>query len=525
MERDALALGALHQLAAQFAADSDFGQLMHSLLLTLSGQVAVPGVMAIIRRLGIPSVHPTVYAVGPLANRERELPDTGSVRCWRCLEHESSPCLGHCTDDWSDRAPESICLLQRYGLSAVVPLVHKQTLFGFIGVGRKHDGQTLDEDDVTRLKAVVASVTPLLTNSYLLSDLSATKQWYASLLDDVPQAMFVCSATGKPRMLNQTARTLVLDMTGGEVDLGDTTPPLTEILTTIELPRAVRRFLTEESAGQPEPCTVLDSQSGRVYSLSLARIYGGAASHCDKVLLLDDVSHARETESQLLELEKLAERGAMVSSIAHEIRNILAVLHGGVELTQIAIKRGDRAKAESYLGRVLENVRHLDRFTTELMDNRKGQLQTQLASLNDLASNVITFLRIQSRFKAIRVISDFDPNLPAVEVDTDRITQVLMNLINNSADAIREAGRSEGEITVRTTVDRDRVILLVADNGCGMPPEVREKLFLQRFTTKRDGHGFGLVTCARIIAGHHATINVDTEPGSYTRIQISFPSV
>ncbi len=523
IERDSLALEALHQLSSQFAVDSDFSRLVRSFLLTISGQFGVPGVVAVIRPSGVTGAHPTLFAVGPLDTPRIHAVATDLFNCWNCMQGLDQ-CVGAYTKTQAELPSGNICLRRELGVDIMIPLTHKRTVFGFIGVGNKWSGEHLNEDERKRLRTMVASVASILTNSYLLSDMTSTKQWYASLLDNVPQVVLVCDATGNLKLMNQAAMSLVLSslelMEGAE---DDSSPLVTDLLGHLDLPRPVRVFLTQESGSQPAPCSVVDRHAGRVYSMSFGSVLNSTSGRYDKLVLLDDVSEARETESHLLELEQLAERGSMVSSIAHEIRNVLAVMHGGIELSQIALKRGDVTKTENYLNRVLDSARHLERFSTELMDARSGQAQMQPTMLNDLVSNVVTFLKVQRRFKAIKLTTELDPSVLPIQADTDQVSQLLMNFVNNSADAIREAKRREGNILVQTICDNQHVILEITDNGCGMPEEVRKKLFNQRFTTKEEGHGFGLVTCSRIISAHRATVQVESEPGAFTRIRVLFP--
>lgn len=524
IERDSLALDALHQLSAQFAVDSDFSRLVRSFLLTISGQFGVPGVVAVIRPSGVSGAQPTLFAVGSLDTPRIHAVATDHFNCWNCMQENANRCDGVYRKSLNELPSGYTCLRRELGVDLLIPLTHKRSVFGFIGVGRKWSGAQLNDDETRRLKTMVASVASILTNSYLLSDVTSTKQWYASLLDNIPQVVLVCDATGTLKLMNQAAMSLILSsLESMESSDDDSSPLVTDLLSHLDLPRAVSTFLTEESGPQPVPCSVVDRRAGRVYSMSFGSVLNSTSGRYDKLILLDDVSEARETEAHLLELEQLAERGSMVSSIAHEIRNVLAVMHGGVELSQIALKKGDTAKAEGYLSRVLDSARHMERFTLELMDARSGQAQIQPTMLNDLVSNVVTFLKVQRRFKAIQLTTELDPGMVPIQADTDQITQLLMNFVNNSADAIREAKRREGSILVQTIRESQHVVLEISDNGCGMPEEVRQKLFQQRFTTKEEGHGFGLVTCSKIISAHRANVQVESEPGVFTRIRVFFP--
>jgi two-component system sensor histidine kinase HydH len=296
------------------------------------------------------------------------------------------------------------------------------------------------------------------------------------------------------------------------------------VLSRIDMPKAVSQYLIGLSTDIPPACCVVDSESDRIYNLSVSKVEDCWSNSRDTVLMLDDVTEVKEAEADLLELEKLAERGTMVASIAHEIRNVLAILKGSLELSQLVLKRGDVGKSENYLSRAIDSANHLERFAVELMDNRKLKPELRLMQLNDVLANVVTFLKVQRRFKGITLVTDLDAGLPMLEMDNDQIAQLLLNFLNNSADAIREANRDEGQITLRTHHDKDGIVLSITDNGCGVPAEFRDKLFHLRFTTKKEGHGFGLVTCARVISNHKAQLRIDSEPGVYTTISVIFKS-
>lgn len=107
-----------------------------------------------------------------------------------------------------------------------------------------------------------------------------------------------------------------------------------------------------------------------------------------------------------------------------------------------------------------------------------------------------------------------------VRVDTQQIKQVLINLVQNSADSI---GR-DGVITLRLrSAAGDRVVLEVTDNGQGIPPEVQQRLFDPFFTTKEDGTGLGLPIAARIVEKHGGELRYETEPRRGTTFRVILP--
>jgi C4-dicarboxylate-specific signal transduction histidine kinase len=209
---------------------------------------------------------------------------------------------------------------------------------------------------------------------------------------------------------------------------------------------------------------------------------------------MEDVTSQRSSERRLIELHRLADKGLMASSIAHELNNFVGMILGGVQLASEAYKRQDNTGLEKNLGRLDEAVHKMMRYTAGLTDFGKIKSSTSISSINDVVVEVLSFARVQKRFSRINVRYNLDSSVPAFEIDSDQIAQLLLNFTNNSADAIRESRRSDGEIVVATRSSDKGVTLSVEDNGVGIPPEVKQKLFSERLTTKVDGHGFGLYT-------------------------------
>jgi signal transduction histidine kinase len=168
-------------------------------------------------------------------------------------------------------------------------------------------------------------------------------------------------------------------------------------------------------------------------------------------------------------------------------------------------------------------VARLDRFTSGLTDARKLESVKSNQSLNAVITDVLTYGAGQGRFKDIETEVELASDLPTLSMDADQMGQLLLNLLNNAADAIRAAGHLPGRIRLETRRVQDGVQLVVIDNGGGIDPDVRARLFKSRFTTKPSGHGYGLVTCARIVQSHDGVIEVESEVGKGARFTVTLP--
>jgi signal transduction histidine kinase len=242
------------------------------------------------------------------------------------------------------------------------------------------------------------------------------------------------------------------------------------------------------------------------------------------ILTLDDVTELKRREQKLFDLQIAADRGKMASTIAHELNNFLTLLLGGVELLGIAVEDGNAHKVRETMGKLRDQVTNLERFTRDLSDVTSIGSSRRALDLNALINDVVSFISVQKRFRGLKIVRDLGRIMPSVAMDKDQITQVLLNLLTNAADAIAESKRTDGLITIATTLDRDGMELRVSDNGPGLKPGVEDRLFAENVTTKPSGHGYGLMTCARIVRSHGGTIEANSAPGEGTVFTIRFPS-
>lgn len=234
--------------------------------------------------------------------------------------------------------------------------------------------------------------------------------------------------------------------------------------------------------------------------------------------LVRDISESRSFQEMMVRLDRYYTRGQMAGDIAHEINNYLAVLGGNLELLPLVIKKGDAEKLTQRLDLMRSTVERIARFADGLMDSSSPEeLRPEPVDINQIVANVIVFLSPQNKFDAIAIEQDLAPDLPIIKADSGRVQQLLVNLIYNAADALagREAGR---QIKVRTFLSpsgtEPAVCVQVRDNGPGVPDDKVAGLFQQRFTTKRKGHGIGLITCQRIVAAHGGQIRYVTDNGA-----------
>ncbi|WP_055149356.1 sensor histidine kinase [Jiulongibacter sediminis] len=231
------------------------------------------------------------------------------------------------------------------------------------------------------------------------------------------------------------------------------------------------------------------------------------------------------TQARLIQTEKLASLGEMTAGIAHEIQNPLNFVNNFSEVNEELIeelleernkKRGERdegleAELISDLKNNLKKINHHGQRASSIVKgmlehSRPGSSKKELTNINALADEYLRLayhgFRAKDKSFNAEMITDFDPNLPKIEVVPQDIGRVLLNLINNAFQAVQEEGTRRTEqgdlaykplVSIRTeTTAQSSLLIAVTDNGPGIPEEIKDKIFQPFFTTKPTGQGTGL---------------------------------
>lgn len=232
--------------------------------------------------------------------------------------------------------------------------------------------------------------------------------------------------------------------------------------------------------------------------------------------ILHDLSTRVAIEAQLRERTSLAHLGEMAAMVAHEVKNPLAGIRGAIQVI------GGRLPAGNPDGPILtEIVSRIDALN-ELMQDlllfaRPPQPKSGTVDLASLVASTADLLTSDPALEKVRVT--IDGAAPKVAGDSDLLKIVFVNLLVNGAHAMR----GQGTLRVSLTPVPGGCRVAVADQGPGIPPEVREKIFLPFFTTKPKGSGLGLPTAKRLIEAHRGTIDVTCPASGGTVITIELP--
>ncbi len=246
---------------------------------------------------------------------------------------------------------------------------------------------------------------------------------------------------------------------------------------------------------------------------------------------LVDVTDLKKSQVEALASQKLESLGVLASGIAHDFNNLLGSILAIVEL--LLTDLADRAAVRQELGKIRLISTRASEIVRQLMVYAGEESTTfETVDLATLVREMLQLMMVGVSKNAVLKI-DVPADVPPVFGNPPQLRQVMMNLITNASDALRENG---GEISVTLkpvhaqtespeNLSEDFLRLEVRDTGCGMPEEVRDRIFDPFFSTKQAGRGMGLAAVQGIIMSHGGTIRVETTVGSGSCFEILLPCV
>jgi two-component system NtrC family sensor kinase len=232
----------------------------------------------------------------------------------------------------------------------------------------------------------------------------------------------------------------------------------------------------------------------------------------------------RQQQTVLFQHEKLAAMGTLLASVAHELNNPLAILMMQADL--LLEERHDEAQAEPVKAITQAAERCMRIVRNFLTLARQHAPERQSVALNTVVEGAMELLAYGLQVDTIAVDWQLAPDLPLLWADPHQLHQVIVNLVTNAQQALREVPPPR-RLTLTTCAEPGHtgVVLEVADTGPGIPPTLQTQIFEPFFTTKPPGvgTGLGLPLCRGIIEGHGGRISVQSQPGQGTVFRMTLP--
>src|SRR3989442_488069 len=367
--------------------------------------------------------------------------------------------------------------------AAAVPLRSHGAVIGTLLITDPREGVFVPED-VRLLSTLATHAAVVIANARFFEMVRRAKEQWETAFDALSEGIAVVDDEGRVRRANRALASLL-----GMPLQNVVGTPLGEAL--LGKPNALQELLAATRRGdRPAPLVARSDRLQRAVRVNAARI-PGAATEQSIVVMVEDVTEQQALETQLVQSEKLAAVGQLVSGVAHELNNPLTSIAG---LSEFLLEQKELGKKDrGHLQVIQEQAERAGRIVRNLLTfARKGAAERVPVDLNDVIRRTLSLTSYDLKLKDIQVERELSGALPDVFGDRHGLQQVVLNLVTNAAHAVAENPRERPrEITVSTWFD-GQVHLRVADTGPGIPDEVAQSVFTPFFTTKEPGKGTGL---------------------------------
>ena len=243
-----------------------------------------------------------------------------------------------------------------------------------------------------------------------------------------------------------------------------------------------------------------------------------------------DITEQKHLQQQLIQAQKMESIGLLAAGIAHEVGNPLTSISSLVQIIQ-------RTTHDDFTQEKLELIKgqiaRISRIIRDLVDfSRRSSYEVQLSDVNKTIREAIEIVRVGKKSKVIAFHIELDDNIPHLLLVPDQIEQVFINILINAVDAIHETlsgpesgGGRKGQITVRSSLAEESMVITISDNGMGISQDAIPKIFEPFYTTKRvgEGTGLGLWVSYGIIKSFQGNIQVSSVLNEGTTFTITLP--
>ena len=362
-----------------------------------------------------------------------------------------------------------------------------------------------------RLKGEMGEIVEAATA--LASSLREVRSLNESILDSIDEGVITVDVAGRITMVNPSAKRL-LKLTLEDIINKDSRDvfgssngfnrPLLETLNS-----GIRRndIETEYStADRTVPMSV---------STSLVRNADGRT--IGAVAFIRDLTEQKILQQQMERAQQLAALGELVAGIAHELRNPLTTIRGFVQHIQKGVNDDER---RDYLSIVLKEVDSINRIIEQMLNFAKIKPKLiQWVSISDIIMDTLVLVQTRELKERISFSIKIPTSFPKIWADGELLRQVMLNLLLNSVQAIKD----KGSIIIEASALNEQVKITIVDTGCGISENALNRIFDPFFTTKSSGTGLGLSIVQRIITAHRGVITINSAENVGTTVIIHLP--
>lgn len=351
--------------------------------------------------------------------------------------------------------------------------------------------------------------------------IEVSEKKYRRIFESSMDMVFVTDNKGRFLDINQTGKTII---GGGSMAGAADGFSLSDVFSSPVEYDVIQQDLMQQGFVKDREFTLKTLSGNELQALLSSSCQfdaGGEVLGCEGII--KDITQRRNMEQQLLQADKLASLGQLSAGVAHEINNPLGLILG---YTQLMLREEpDSSQKYEDLKTIEKHTRNCKTIVEALLNfARKTETMKVRVDVNCAVEQVVTVIRHQFELSGIEVHTLYDADLPPVLGDTEKLKQVVMNLVMNARQAISDTGHIN--LTTRYDNKNHNITITVRDSGSGIPPHVITRIFDPFFTTKPTGQGtgLGLSVSYGIVKEHGGEITVDSEPEKGSRFSVTLPA-
>jgi len=374
------------------------------------------------------------------------------------------------------------------------------------------------------IDSLVARVDELdaASRANLIDRLARERRLLNMVVNTLREGVIVLEASGEIEYANPSAREMLgfSDRDLAKVSLWRAVPDLARTLKITG-----KGFLVEEANVSRElELTYPQHRIVRLYLVPIEEPLDDAVQLARYAVILSDITRERAKTRQEIENERVKSILELAAGVAHELGNPLNSLNIHLQLMQRQLQRAEATDENLKLGKALAvcgaEVERLDSIITHFLEAIRPR-EPQLQDLDLIAplEESVQFLGPELEGAGVRVDIELASTLPTIQGDRDQIKQVFFNIIKNA----RQAMQAGGVIRVRAFSDDEFVYIQIGDTGDGIAQEDLSKVFQPYYSTKKEGHGLGMMIVERIMRDHGGQIGINSRPSVGTLVTLQFP--